>query len=566
MRTTITLLIATLLVATAATPAVAAASPAATTDAAEATAVPADASPALDQEDDNDTAPADPDDDVIGWEDGYWHNESLDIDRSDGLNDSERERVAARSMARVEEVRGLEFEETVPIEVVSRDEYRNISMERFRNTSGEERLHQNVKWEATFFVNESTDAVSVQASNFGSSVLGFYSPEEDRLVIVSENQTSPRLEGELTLGHELHHALQDQHYNLSSIQANTTDGSNANSGLIEGDASYVEYRYEQRCGEAWDCLDPRGSQQGGELANFGLYLVSYQPYSDGAAFVQHRYDQGGWEAVNEVYDATPESTEQVIYPDRYLSDSPTNVTVEDRSDDEWSVLELNGSIDHASLGEAGMFTMFMYPFYESNQQDQLIDAQSFFNYQDGSQELDPIDPLNFTHRYTEGWDGDRLVPYVTDDSAETNETGYVWVSAWDSEADAEQFVTGYRELLEYRGAESVDGYDGVYRVPDSEQFGDAFYVDQRDDRVVVVNAPTLDDLSAVDDDAPDVSESDWTPDGEESSDDGETAADDGGSGDETTEDDGSGTEDMPGFGIGAALVALAATALLVRRT
>ncbi|NHN48327.1 PGF-CTERM sorting domain-containing protein [Halostella sp. JP-L12] len=557
MRTIITLLITGLLVASAATPAAAAASP-------EPTTATADASPALDQED-NDTAPADPDEDVIGWENGYWHNESVDVDRSDGLNESERRKVVNRSMARVEEIRDLEFQEDVPIEVISRDEYRNVSMERFRNMTADERLHQNVKWEATFFVNESTDAVEVQSANFGSSVLGFYSPEEDRMVIVSENQTSPRLEGELTLGHELHHALQDQQYNLSSIRANTTDGSNANSGLIEGDASFVEYRYEQRCGEEWDCLDSRSGQQGGELANFGLYLVSYQPYSDGAAFVQHRYEQGGWEAVNEVYDATPESTEQVIYPDRYLEDSPTNVTVEDRSSDEWGVLELNGSIDYASFGEAGMFTMFMYPYYESNQRDQLIDARSFFNFQDGSQELDPIDPLNYTHRYTEGWDGDRLVPYVADDSAETNETGYVWASVWDSEADAEQFATGYRELLEYRGAESVEGYEGVYRIPDDGEFDDAFYVEQRGDRVVVVNAPTLDDLSAVHGAAPDVSESDWSAgDGGESSD-GETTDGESTDVDGNDTDDGESAEDMPGFGVGAALVALVAAVLIGRR-
>ena len=465
MRTTTTLLVACLLVAAAVTPAAAAASPEATIDAAEATAVPADASPALDQEDDNDTARSDPSEDVLGWENGYWHNESIGVDRADGLNESERRKVVNRSMARVEEVRKLEFEATVPVEVVSRDEYRNMSMERFRNMSANERLHQNVKWESTFFVNESTDAVSVQASNFGSSVLGFYSPQEDRLVVVSDNQTSPQLE-ELTLGHELYHALQDQRYNLSSITANTTDQDNANSGIIEGDAKFVEHRYQQHCGQEWNCLEPRSGQQGGELANFGLYLVSFQPYSDGAAFVRDRHEQGGWAAVNEVYGAPPRSTEQVIYPDRYLNDSPTNVTVEDRSNERWEKLSLNGSIDHASLGEAGMFTMFMYPFYESNQQSQVIDPQSFFNYEDNGQALESVDPLNFTHRYTEGWDGDRLVPYVTNDSAETNETGYVWTSAWDSEADAEQFVTGYEKLLGYRGAEPVDGYDGVYRIPD----------------------------------------------------------------------------------------------------
>jgi PGF-CTERM protein len=567
MRTISALLIATMVVLSGVVPVAVAATPAEgpTYRADVGSAVPSDAPTA---QEDNATAPDDPEEDVIGWENGYWHNESLDIDRSDGVNDSELDAVVARSMARVEVVRELEFNESVPIEVISREEYREINAERFGNATANERLHQNVKWEAAMFVNESTDAMSVQQANFGASVLGFYSPEEERMVIVSENQTSPRLSDEFTLAHELVHAVQDQQYNLSSIRANTTDGSNANNGLIEGDANYVQHRYEQRCGEEWNCLEPRQGAPGGELANFGLYLVSFQPYSDGPSFIQHQYESGGWAAVNEMYDAPPQSSEQVIHPDRYRSDEPTTLSVEDRSNEEWRVLELEDGINYASFGEAGMMSMFVYPAYDDRPNDYLISQREFVNL-DG-QQVDSFDPLNYTHPYTEGWDGDRLVPYVTDDSAETNETGYVWVSAWDSEADAAEFVEGYRELLDYRNAQAVEGYDGVYRIPDSEEYGDAFYVEQRGDRVIIVNAPTLDDLSGVHGDAPDVSESDLKSDDSDSSG-GETTAngsDGDGSNemdsDATTEDD-SVTDGMPGFGVGAAVAAVLGSALLARR-
>lgn len=575
MRTTPALLIATMVALSGVVPAAVAASPAdGPPDSAD--LEPPDLSDAPTAQEDNESAPDDPDEDVIGWENGYWHNESLDVDRSDGLNDSELDAVVARSMARVEVVRELEFNETVPIEVISREEYRAINAERFGNTTGNERLHQNVKWEATMMVNESTDALSVQQANFGASVLGFYSPEENRMVIVSENQTSPRLEGELTLGHELVHALQDQQFNLSSIRANTTEGNNANNGLIEGDASYVEHRYEQRCGEEWDCLEPREGTGGGDLANFGLYFVSFQPYSDGPSFIQNHYESGDWEAVNEMYDATPQSTEQVIYPERYIEDEPRPPSVEDRSGEDWRVLELEAGIDYASFGEAGMMSMFVYPAYDETPNDYLISQREFVNF-DG-QQVDSFDPLNYTHRYTEGWDGDRLVPYVTDDSAETNETGYVWVSTWDSERDAAEFVEGYERLLDYHGAQAVDGHDGVYRIPDGDEFGDAFYVEQRGDRVIVVNAPTLDDLSGVDSDAPDVSESDLESDDSDSdSSDGETTGDDETAADDSdgdgsnemdsdaTDEDGSDTDGTPGFGVGAAVAAVLVSALLARR-
>ncbi|MFB6129612.1 MAG: hypothetical protein ABEJ28_02195, partial [Salinigranum sp.] len=66
----------------------------------------------------------DPARDVIGWEAGYWYDEPIAVDQSDGLNRSEREAFVARTMARVEKIRDLEFEQSVPVKVISRAEYR----------------------------------------------------------------------------------------------------------------------------------------------------------------------------------------------------------------------------------------------------------------------------------------------------------------------------------------------------------------------------------------------------------------------------------------------------------
>jgi len=71
--------------------------------------------------------PDDPESDRLGWENGYWHNESVAVTPADGYNESELDAVVARSMARMELVRGLEFEEEVPVTVIDRVEYRNES-------------------------------------------------------------------------------------------------------------------------------------------------------------------------------------------------------------------------------------------------------------------------------------------------------------------------------------------------------------------------------------------------------------------------------------------------------
>ncbi|KPN32219.1 hypothetical protein SY89_02983 [Halolamina pelagica] len=235
---------------------VAAAGPAATADAAVASGS-VDATTQVEAE--NESAPPDPETDRLGWEDGYWHNESIAVDQSDGLTQEELNATIARAKARVELIRGVEFDMDVPVEIVPRSEFANSS----GNASYSEsfRTFDNVKFEALFLIGEETDSLETQQANRGASIAGYYSPSEDAIVLVTDNESSLQVD-EFTLGHELVHAMQDQEFDLANFTSQTRDGANANSGLIEGDANFVQYRYEERCGEggAWNgtCLRPDG--------------------------------------------------------------------------------------------------------------------------------------------------------------------------------------------------------------------------------------------------------------------------------------------------------------------
>ncbi|MFB6148436.1 MAG: Hvo_1808 family surface protein [Halobacteriales archaeon] len=443
----------------------------------------------------------DPETDTIGWEDGYWYNESISVNRSDGLSEADLEIVVARAMARVEVVRQLEFKKRVPVTIISRETFRERNAGYFANASTEDRLHQNTKFEALFMVGESTNTIEVQQQNRGSSVLGYYDYQNERIVIVSEDTESPQM-NEITLAQELFHAIQDQYFNLSNYSRLTEEENNAVNGIVEGDGNYVDYLYNQRCdsGSWGNCLMPQGERSGGgDLANVGIYLIGFQPYSDGPAFVANIKDREGWEGVNAVYDDPPDSTEQTIHPEKYRTDPPQEVTIENRSSGEWRVLDLNNSIDYAEFGEAGIFSMFWYASYEATQrsgspESVVVSYRGLFNTQPGGS-LDPLDPYNYTSRYSAGWDGDRLVPYVTNTSAITNETGYVWKIAWDSPRDAEEFYAGYQRLLEYHEAEQVG--INTYRLPADSEFNDAIHVIVEGDTVTIVNAPTVTDLSKV---------------------------------------------------------------------
>jgi len=433
-----------------------------------------------------------PSSDRLGWEDGCWYDDEIDVTRSDGLNETELAAVVARSMARVERIRELEFGKRPPVEIVARETYAEQTADRYEGASAADRLHQNVKFEALFMINESADALAAQQRNRASGTLGYYDAGSDEIVIVSENTTAPEMD-EITLSQELFHALQYDQFDVASWTSSTEEGLNAENGIVEGDGNYVDYRYERRCEDNWSCLEPRSRPDAGDR-HVGLLALQLQPYSDGPVFVREIYRERGWEGVDDVYEHPPQSTEQTIHTDRYRSDPPSNVTVTDTASNGWHVLDLSSAVDYAEFGEAGMYAMLWYPAFETRY---ATDKREVIPLEDWPARESDLDLYSYDHPYTDGWDGDRLYPYVNDTANRTGETGYVWKSVWDSPDEAAEFVDGYTALLGEFDATSVDGRANTYRIPDDAEFGDAFYVDRTGDAVVVVNAPDVASLSDV---------------------------------------------------------------------
>ena len=459
---------------------------------------------------------ADPPTDRLGWESGVRWNESIAVNQSDGLDAAEREALVARTMARVERLRGLEFRDSVPVEVIDRAEYRNRSVFDGDRSAAYDEWHDQV-WEAPLLVGEDRDVADEFDALYGGAVQGYYSPGNDRIVVVSD-AADPRID-RATLAHELVHALQDQHFGFG--RADSRDAALAGRGLTEGDARYVEIRYERRCSAAsergsetsaatgtaadsetaaadpgtatagdtevgsesdagWDCVPrPSRSGGGGEPVNGGLFAYIYQPYADGPAFVHRLRERGGWAAVNAAYDDRPASTEQTIHPERYPGETPASVAVPDRSTGDWGRFDLDRESER--LGETGLFAMFRHRDYAG----------------DGYREGDlPYSSRNYSAAPADGWAGDRLVPYRRGDGPDAA-FGYVWAIRFDDEREAREFRRAYRAMLELRlGARVVDRDAGVYRVPQGP-FADAFRIERDGRRVVITNAPTVEALDGV---------------------------------------------------------------------
>ncbi len=445
-----------------------------------------------------DLAPGDdrPDDpatsETIGYVEGYWYDDDLPIDDRDDatIEEAEFESVVYRSMARVEHLRELPFEDSVDVEVISREEFQAEEDDVFGTVTDEQRFQQNVNYEALLMVDRHTEIEDETDALFGDTVGGYYDLTTNEVVVVAEDPDEPETD-EVILGHELLHALQDQHFDLTSYDRETIDREAGKNGLIEGDAVWIEEAYGERCGEEWACLEPTDQPQPPGEFNWGLYLILIQPYDDGPDYIESLLTADGWSAVNDAYDEPPTTSSEVIRPgeDRNF----TTVEVTDRSEETWQPFEVDEEPATETVGEVGMVSMFAAGSIDGNQ-PAIIDRESLTGSEGG-----PVVDLEYDQPYTDGWAGDELAVYVPDD-AETSderleESAFVWKSEWMSAADAEQFADAYRELLERHGGLPVEDRADTYEL--EGDFPGTYDIDQAGERVTIVRTPDADDIEAV---------------------------------------------------------------------
>lgn len=138
---------------------------------------------------------------------------------------------------------------------------------------------------------------------------GWYEIDTARLVLV-EGRSEAFSRGALT--HELLHALQDQNWNLLSLQqqALTTDQKRALEGLIEGEAmlavaELLDYDFEQHT--RLPATGPIERSRYEKIFNYG----------SGLKFVNWLRSKGGWAAVDQAWKNPPRSTAQVLHPEGY---------------------------------------------------------------------------------------------------------------------------------------------------------------------------------------------------------------------------------------------------------
>src|SRR6266581_3474222 len=166
-------------------------------------------------------------------------------------------------------------------------------------------------------------------------VAGYYDPKRQEFFLADWID----LEGQKpVMAHELTHALQDQHFNLRRFEhwpKGDSDAELAAHALIEGDATLAMALYVAN--NPLVALAFMKSLGAAGMASVELDKAPRAlresllfPYQDGLKWVNALYKRGGWNEVSQAFTTLPQSTEQILHPEKYFAhEAPVKVTLPD---------------------------------------------------------------------------------------------------------------------------------------------------------------------------------------------------------------------------------------------
>lgn len=326
----------------------------------------------------------------------------------------------------VEQWRGLALPDDVPINFLTRQELHN----KWREESFDQSVIDTLRRQQEFYiaiglVEPTVDLVQMAFETQTGAVLGYYSPTEKAMYIVTDSVNMFARE-EMTFAHEYAHALQDHHFGLGDWRTanRTQDEALARRALPEGDAQLVEALFTRENidqGELDYNLYRQMLQAAPEVDGVSpaLGALAYFPYSAGEYFVRYLYVQGNqsWHLVNQAYRNPPVSSEQVMHPEKYLAgEQPVPVLLPDLAPTLGTAWQ---ELDRDVLGEIGLLVWL----------------------------LDGVEPT-LAINSAAGWDGDAYTLWVDNEGRRLLALQTVWESVAEADEFFEAFVlyTGLPEL------------------------------------------------------------------------------------------------------------------------
>jgi hypothetical protein len=170
-------------------------------------------------------------------------------------------------------------------------------------------------------VPKGTDMKALQSDLMTGQVAGYYDPETGDLVVrVPDGGGNLDANGQVTLAHELDHALTDQVLGLpDAAQAGESDSNLARLGLVEGDATLLMQQFSMQSlgllGQLGAALSPDALAAQKQLDDVPAYLQRELmfPYLTGLEYACRLYQDGGWPRVNDAYRDLPLTSAEVMF-------------------------------------------------------------------------------------------------------------------------------------------------------------------------------------------------------------------------------------------------------------
>lgn len=331
--------------------------------------------------------------------------------------------------AKVVELRGLPLREPIRFRVYDRARLnallRGMIAEEY---PGEELATMSRVWSLFGAIPEGTDLEQAILKLLTEQVAGFYDEKRKTLAVMSQFRLDRSL-ARIILAHEICHALQDQHFSFSRMplkDRTNDDRALAMLSVLEGDAVLIMNDFAIStfgAADLYQLLDILQVDQK-QLSRTPYFLRQHLLFSylEGSKFMASvalrmptRYD--------EPFRTWPESTEQILHPQKYLPstyDAPTSVglpALAERLGEGWKPVFEN------TMGEFQIRTVFEV----WREWDQAESAAA-------------------------GWGGDRFAVFERE-----RRMLLVWATTWDTERDAEEFFRAWSELLRSRRYRAIYG-------------------------------------------------------------------------------------------------------------
>lgn len=332
--------------------------------------------------------------------------------------------LLSRIEEQVQQLRGLRKKADVPLNLLDRVALRKYFTDSFERDYLPQDREVDQKLLTTLgLLPRNESLIQILLDLLQEQVIGIYDDEQRAMYVIGDRATFGP-EEKLTYAHEFAHALQDQYFDLGTFspkQPENDDQALARHAVAEGDATLTQRLWMQ------DNLTPeeiaklvQGTGGDSKLDQAPLIVRAELlfPYVNGATFVRQAYQSGGTAALDDLFRNPPNSTEQVLHPEKYRQgEQPVDVALADLAQalgDGWVRLDGN------TLGELDLRTLL------EQYGDNAVAA-----------------------RAATGWGGDRWQLLEKD-----GRQAVVLASVWDTELDAREYfdALGQGFVQRFRGA------------------------------------------------------------------------------------------------------------------